>query len=311
MKHSNIPPAPKAAGFAGVVNRIPTAPKRNDVNIPLDDEEVVVSDKKDIVDIAIDLIDISPYQPRIIFNESALNELAESIASSVQVAPIIVRPKPDGRFELIAGERRFRASKLLKRLSIEAVIRVISDEDAAVLALIENEAREDLTDYERGKAYKSLIDRQFVLSQSNLAHRIGCSNATITRCLSYFKLPKEVIELLDLNPALLGNKVVADFAKICERGFSEIAIKNIKAIANEGVSQEVALNKTRREIEELSGKISSKSTPKQLTSSGRTVAEFHFDGKRGLVLKCEKGINPELIIERLEKILASDPISFN
>lgn len=133
----------------------------------------------------------NPYQPRTEFDEEALNELAASIKSIGIVQPITVRPADGGKYEIIAGERRFRASKLAGQETIPAYIRKTEDESLLELALIENIQREDLNAIEVAISYQRLLD-ECKLTQDALSERIGKKRATISNYLRLLKLPAQI-----------------------------------------------------------------------------------------------------------------------
>lgn len=141
----------------------------------------------------LDLDDIrpNPFQPRTEFDEEALQELAVSIKSIGIVQPITVRAVEDGKYEIIAGERRFRASRLAGLKSIPAYIRKTEDESLLELALIENIQREDLNAIEVAISYQRLID-ECKLTQDGLSERVGKKRATIANYLRLLKLPAPI-----------------------------------------------------------------------------------------------------------------------
>src|SRR5271156_3228272 len=143
----------------------------------------------------IDLIDPSPYQPRTRFREEALDELARSIHSSGIVQPLVVR-RIAGRFQLIAGERRWRAAQRAGLLRVPVVVRDVSEEMALEMTLVENLQREDLNPIEQAHAFQRLID-QFHLTQEQVAERTGKDRATIANAVRLLKLEEPIQELLE------------------------------------------------------------------------------------------------------------------
>jgi ParB family chromosome partitioning protein len=147
--------------------------------------------------LSLDLIVANPNQPRKVFDEKALAELAASIAERGVMEPIVVRPK-DGKYEIVAGERRFRASKLVGNTSIPVVIRELSDEEAAAEALLENFQREDLTTIEKARAIQALLA---FMSVDRCAKSLGCSTSTLRRYMDLLDLPESIQQELSLPPA--------------------------------------------------------------------------------------------------------------
>lgn len=144
---------------------------------------------------AIHLIDPMVAQPRQYFDQAALDSLAASIRESGILQPLVVRAGDNGRFRLIAGERRFRASKLAGLTEVPVVVRDVSDREAFTLALIENVQREDLNPIEEAEAYRQLID-EFGLTHEDTALRAGRSRAAVTNTLRLLQLPPSVQEFL-------------------------------------------------------------------------------------------------------------------
>jgi ParB family chromosome partitioning protein len=144
------------------------------------------------------------HQPRKNFDEDALNELANSIREHGIVQPIVVRPLEDGFFQLIAGERRWRASQRAGLARLPAVVRVAAEDSALELALIENLQREDLNPMEEAQAYERLIT-DFGLTQEEVARRVGKNRATIANMLRLLRLPPEVQQWLRENRLTTGH----------------------------------------------------------------------------------------------------------
>ena len=142
-------------------------------------------------EIAVGEIDRNPYQTRSRFDEQQLAELANSIAATGVVQPIVVRPLPSGRFQLIAGERRWLASQKAGKETIPAIIRQVSDEQAMEMTIVENLQRADLNPMEQARAYERL-GREFKLTQEQMAQRTGKDRASVSNFLRLLRLPVEV-----------------------------------------------------------------------------------------------------------------------
>lgn len=143
------------------------------------------------------IMDIEPNrdQPRKIFDEDALAELADSIAKHGVIQPLLVRPMPDGSYQLVAGERRWRASRMAGLTEVPVVIKELSDDEAMALALIENLQREDLNAIEEAQGIKALMDT-LSLTQDEAAERVGKSRPAVANALRLLKLPDSVIALV-------------------------------------------------------------------------------------------------------------------
>ena len=140
-----------------------------------------------IVEIDLDAIEVNPYQPRTYFNEEALRELASSIKELGVIQPITVRKKKGDKFQLVSGERRFRASKLVGLTTIPAYIRLANDQEMLEMALVENIQRQDLDPIEVALSYQRLID-EIKLTQEQLSTRVGKNRSTVTNYMRLLKL---------------------------------------------------------------------------------------------------------------------------
>jgi ParB family chromosome partitioning protein len=143
------------------------------------------------LELSIDLIDRNPFQTRSQFDEAALQELATSIAATGVVQPILVRPIADGRYQLIAGERRLMASRKAGKPTIPAVVRPASDEQAMEMTIIENLQRADLNPMEQARAFDRL-GREFQMTQEQMAKRTGKDRASVANFLRLLRLPTEI-----------------------------------------------------------------------------------------------------------------------
>lgn len=152
-----------------------------------------VSQPRTPLEIDVDRIDTSPFQPRLRIDEAKLDELSRSIAANGLIQPIVVRRKDAGRFELIAGERRWRAAQRAGMLRIPAIVKEAPADGRQLLewALIENIQREDLNPIEEATAYQRLVD-EFGLTQESLAQRVGKDRSSVANTLRLLRLPAEV-----------------------------------------------------------------------------------------------------------------------
>jgi ParB family chromosome partitioning protein len=143
-------------------------------------------------------------QPRTHFNEEALAELAESVKLHGILQPLVVRAIGEGRYELIAGERRLRAAKLAGLSNVPIVVRSAGDQGSLELALIENVQREDISALEAAKAYRKLMD-EFSLTQEQVASKVGKSRVAIANTVRLLKLPKKILEGLETGAISEGH----------------------------------------------------------------------------------------------------------
>lgn len=154
-----------------------------------------VSSGAAVIRIVLDAIDENPYQTRRAFDQKALEELAESIRANGIVQPIVVRPSSNGRFTLILGERRCRAAKLAGETTIAAIVRQVSNEQAAEMTVIENLQRQDLNCLEQAQAFARL-SREFGLTQEQIGQKTGCSRESVSNYMRLLKLPEEAQQFL-------------------------------------------------------------------------------------------------------------------
>ena len=162
-----------------------------------------------IVEISLDELRPNPYQPRKLFDDEALQELCESIKEHGVFQPIIVKRSIKG-YEIIAGERRYRASKLAGKETIPAIIRDFTDAEMMEISLLENLQRENLNPLEEALAYKNMIDK-LDLTQDELSKRVGKSRSHITNIIGILRLPAEVQKLI------ASEKLTMSHAKILSK----------------------------------------------------------------------------------------------
>ena len=161
--------------------------------------------------VALDKIDHNPYQTRESFDDAMLEELASSIKVNGIVQPIVVRPGKDGRFVLILGERRCRASKIAGKATIPAIVRRVSDQQAAEMTVVENLQRQDLNCIEQAAAFAKL-SREFGLTQEQIGQRVGLSRESISNHMRLLKLPSAVIN--ELRRGTLGFSEARELLKL-------------------------------------------------------------------------------------------------
>jgi ParB family transcriptional regulator, chromosome partitioning protein len=155
-------------------------------------------------EIVLELIDNNPFQTRSQMNEDQLAELAASITANGVVQPILVRPMANGRFQLIAGERRLRASKLAGKTTVPAILRQVSDEQAMEITIVENLQRADLNPMEQARAYERLA-REFHMTQEQMAQRTGKDRATVANFLRLLRLPEGVQTRVEKGELTFGH----------------------------------------------------------------------------------------------------------
>ena len=209
-------------------------------------------------EIPVDLIDSNPYQTRRRINDEALSELAESIRISGVVQPVVVRPEVGGRFQLVAGERRWLACKLADKNTIPAIVRELSNEQAMEITIIENLQREDLNPIEQARAFERL-SREFGLTQEQIAARTGKDRASIANFIRLLKLPDDVQGLMESGELTLGHGK----ALCALTGFPDQLAKAVQEIVSKSMSV--------RQTEELVSRIISPEAAEKKQPQARPV----------------------------------------
>jgi ParB family chromosome partitioning protein len=241
--------------------------------------------------IDIDLIEPSPYQPRTRFREEALDELARSIRSSGIVQPLVVR-KIAGRYQLIAGERRWRAAQRAGLNRVPVVVRDVAEEMALEMTLVENLQREDLNPIEQAHAFQRLID-EFHLTQEQVADRTGKDRATIANAVRLLKLEESIQELLEEGQITAGHArallSITDsqermtLARKIARG--GMTVRQVERLASQGTKARVGGPTSsvdpniKAALEELQRAYGTRVAihPKRLHGPGQLVFEYYDD----------------------------------
>ncbi|MGM9946401.1 MAG: ParB/RepB/Spo0J family partition protein [Lysinibacillus sp.] len=209
-------------------------------------EESIHSDNR-VEYVAVSKLIVNPFQPRKIFNDEALQELAESIKEHGIIQPIVVRKK-EKKYEIIAGERRFRAAKLAGLKEVPAIVKEMTEQQMMEVAILENLQREDLTPIEEAEAYSSLIEN-LNFTQDMLAKRLGKSRPHIANHIRLLQLPEDVRKLMNEGVlsmghgrALLGLKNKGRIAEIAQKVIAQnLNVRQLESLVhqlNEGVSHE-------------------------------------------------------------------------
>jgi ParB family transcriptional regulator, chromosome partitioning protein len=262
---AEIPPAPSSAAL------VPSGPTQIDI----------------------DLIEPSPYQPRTRFREESLDELARSIQASGIIQPLVVRPIGK-RFQLIAGERRWRAAQRAGLRQVTAIVRQVPDELALEMTLVENIQREDLNAIEQARAFERLMD-EFHTTQEAVAERTGKDRATVANAIRLLKLEPDIQDMIEEGKLTAGHGrallAVADpqlrmrYALRAARG--GLTVRQIERLSSRRARSARALNEThvdpniREALEELQRHLGTKVLLRQRTRvrPGQLVLEYYDEAQ--------------------------------
>jgi len=223
------------------------------------------------------------FQPRTEFDESSLEELAESIRAQGVIQPLVVSPDADGLYTIVAGERRWRASRRAGLESVPVVVRAVADDrELLELALVENLQRSDLNPLEEAEAYLALQEK-FSLSQEEIAARVGKARTTVTNALRLLRLPEEVREMLrggqltagQARP-LLGLSTPEEQVVLAERAVREGL--SARDLERESAPREKAKKKPAKPVE-----VNTAAAEEKLTRRLQTKVEIRRRGKGGLL----------------------------
>lgn len=237
--------------------------------------------------IPVDEIRPNPYQPRKVFNDEALKELSSSIKQHGVFTPILVKKSIQG-YDLIAGERRLRASKLAGLKDIPAIIVDFDDQEMMEIALLENIQREDLNVIEEAKAYEKLIQR-LGYTQEQLAHRVGKSREHITNLLRLLKLPEDVQEYVVTKQlsmghvrALLGLKTEANMRKVAKQAIDQgLSVRKVEQIVKD-TNNKKTIEKPKEDIYVKAAKEKLQEFFQTSVSISKNAISIHYENKEDL-----------------------------
>lgn len=237
--------------------------------------------------IPVDEIRPNPYQPRKVFDDEALKELSSSIKQHGVFTPILVKKSIQG-YDLIAGERRLRASKLAGLKDIPAIIVDFDDQEMMEIALLENIQREDLNVIEEAKAYEKLIQR-LGYTQEQLAHRVGKSREHITNLLRLLKLPEDVQEYVVSKQlsmghvrALLGLKTEASMRKVAKQAIDQgLSVRKVEQIVKD-INNKKPVEKPKEDIYVKAAKEKLQEFFQTSVSISKNAISIHYENKEDL-----------------------------
>ncbi len=248
--------------------------------------------------LSINEIEPNREQPRKLFDEKALEELSKSIEQNGIIQPLLVRPMSDGSYQLVAGERRWRAARMAGLTEVPVTIREMTDEEASVFALIENLQREDLNPVEEAQGLKALIET-YGLTQEDAAERVGKSRVAVTNTLRLLKLPSSILKLLGDGKlsaghcrALLSLDDEKEMLRIAEAAMSQdLSVRQVEKMVKYALQGEKTKPKKRDkkrdkfydEVEIALTNILGRKVKIYLSNTGhKGTIEFEFFGKEDL-----------------------------
>ncbi|MEO9387150.1 ParB/RepB/Spo0J family partition protein [Chromobacterium phragmitis] len=269
-------------------------------------QETEFDEGRQHVRLDLDLIDPNPYQPRRSFPLPELNALASSIAETGLLQPVTVR-KHEGRYQLIAGERRLRAHELLGKTSIEAIVVPSADADLAVFALAENIDRQDLADYEIGLALRR-IENLFP-SKKKLAESLGLNREDMYRYFAFEALPERLLAKLDLEPRLLSRSAASELKRLLEQTPAsqelDVALDLAWSLLEQGsLEQGKMAGFINRQLQQqdVSRPLPSQRQAWKLARAGQQVGSMSRDDKH-VMLKLKAGVLNDEEIVQLEQFV--------
>lgn len=242
-------------------------------------------------ELPVDLLQRGAFQPRIKMSQEALTELSVSIKSQGILQPLLVRPIPGGRYEIIAGERRWRGAQLAGLAKVPVVVRQIPDQTAMAVGLIENIQREDLNAIEQAHGYQRLLE-EFGLTHQEISEVVGCARATVTNILRMLTLPAAVQKMLEAEQldmgharALLGLPIAKQTAAaqlVAQRQWSVRQTEALVKQLNRGESSDHADEKKPqvntdlvRLAEDLGLRLGAKVDIRHSSKKGKLVIHYH------------------------------------
>ncbi|MBR3816372.1 MAG: ParB/RepB/Spo0J family partition protein [Clostridia bacterium] len=236
--------------------------------------------------VTVNINDIEPNreQPRKDFDEEALSELAESIAQHGVIQPLLVRPISDGGYQLVAGERRWRASRMAGLTEVPVFIREMSDRQVAEVALIENLQREDLNPLEEARGYAQLM-KDYSLTQEQVAKSVGKSRPAVANAMRILELPEEVLEFVRQG------KLSAGHARTLLPLKDDAVIMNV---AMQIISKDISVRETERIVKSILN-------PKKEKSSAKKAKRDSYFDECELAIRAELGRKAEIHVAKGNK----------
>ncbi len=256
-----------------------------------------IESEKSIMTLSVNEVEPNRAQPRKEFDEKALAELSKSIEKNGVIQPILVRPASVGTYQIVAGERRWRAARMAGLTEVPVVIREMSDEEAAVFALIENLQREDLNPIEEAEGIRSLIE-EFGMTQEEAADRVGKSRTAVTNTLRLLKLPQSVMSMVSQGKITAGHaralvslddedKILKIANAVVDNSLTVREVEKMVKTASAGETKKPVKREKKRdryydEVELALTQALGRKVKIYLSKGGKGTLEFEFFGKEDL-----------------------------
>ena len=264
-------------------------------------KQVQSKSRDELHHLPLDLIRPGRYQPRSVFDEEKLAELADSIRAQGVVQPVVVRPVGDDEYELIAGERRWRAAQIAGIDDIPAVVRDVPDEVSVAMALIENIQREDLNPLEEATALRRLID-DFQMTHQEAADAVGRSRAAVSNLLRLLELMQEVKDMIDMRQIEMGHAraLLSLDDDLQVQAAREVVRKNLSVRDTENLARRLQQSKKKKGSRRVDPDILSLQNRLGETLGARVRIQHQASGKGKLVISYNNSDEFEGILDRLD-----------
>ena len=282
----------------------PVSSVKTEKKAPVQEQKPKKEEKKEVDELSIDLIKPNPSQPRTYFNKETLEELAESIKKNGLLQPILVRKRGD-EYEIVAGERRWQACKINKMETVPVKIVDASDEEAIIMALVENIQRTDLNPIEEAYGYRRMMERG-KMTQSQVAQAVSKGRSTIANALRLLELPEEAQQLL------FEEKITAGHARAIlsvptkegrEKLTQKLKNENLSVRETEAIARLMSLKKEEKAAEKVQVPKTYKTVARSLKDTLNTDVKIKSSRGKNRI---EIAFKDEADLERLFRIIASD-----
>ncbi|RJX65512.1 ParB/RepB/Spo0J family partition protein [Tsuneonella suprasediminis] len=250
------------------------------------DQSIEISVNSGLSSLAVASIEPLPDQPRKHFDADALDQLAQSIAQRGVIQPIIVRPLAGGRYQLVAGERRWRAAQKARLHEIPALVRDLDEREVMALALIENVQREDLNPVEEGRAYQRLADLEG-MTQAEIAQLVDKSRSHVANLQRLLLLPEEVLDMVEADSltmgharALIGNDNAVELARQAVK--NKLSVREVERLVRRGSASG----------EEPSGRRKTRAARNPASDADIAAVQRHLEEFLGLSVQIKTDADP-------------------